>query len=199
MDKMWIMASDFFPHTNPSQKFVNWSDTLNDWVLDEERWFNYCVDMANRGVNMFRWLGWNCWFDWYAEFKDYKHNLTPWIQVSPGVYDLSQKNKRYWEIVKRMIEIANYPSQTAGINAPGIAIKIDLAYQYDKDKDDIKKNPFRNNNNGVHSLLEDVAFPFFEAYCLEWFKLKNEGLNIKFGMGNEMGDNSLYFGLSYFN
>jgi hypothetical protein len=140
---------------------------------------------------MFRWLGWNVWYDWYD--ISYKHNLTPFLQDQNGLYILTSRNDKYWEIVERMIQIANYPSQKSFINAPGITIWFDLFYQYRNDADDIKKSPWRNNTHGFTDLYDSAQQPFIEAYMLEWFKLKKKGLKIEFGIGNELLGDSLEF------
>jgi hypothetical protein len=193
-DKMYVIDGDMFVLTAPGQGHVTWEESKKDWVYHEESWFNYCgPDMANRGVNMMRWLGWSVWPNWYDN-QGYKTNLTPFIQVSPGIYDLSKRNNRYWEIAEQMIRVMNYPSQQEGIDAPGITLWIDLAYQYRNDNDDIKFSPWRNNVQGITDLYDPKCWPYFEAYMLEWFKLKKEkGLNIVFGMGNELGKDSLEF------
>lgn len=190
---MYFAISDMFAMTAPNQKFVTWDEVQKTWVLNEERWFNYCgPDMANRGVNQSRWLGWNCWYDWYD--SSYTHNLTPFVQGDDGLYRLTQRNDKYWEIAEKMIRIMNYPSQVEGNTAPGITLWIDLFYQYTNDVDDIRKSPWRNNTHGITSLYDPAARPFAEAYMLEWFKLaKEKGLKIVFGMGNEVTVEGLDF------
>ncbi len=188
-DKLYVAASHFFPLTAPSDKFVVWTGTT--WELDEIRWGNYCRELANAGVNIMRWLGWNHWFDWYD--KTLTHNLTPWLQQpNDGPYDLSQDNETYWKIADRMIEIANYPAQKPGIQAPGITIQEDLAYEYMNDKDDQQKSPWRNNVQGIVTLYAPAAWPYFEKYMLRWLALGKKH-KIVFGMGNEMGSESLDF------
>jgi hypothetical protein len=188
MDKLYVAASHFFPLTAPADKFVVWTGTT--WELDEIRWGNYCRELANAGVNFMRWLGWNHWFDWYD--KTYAHNLTPWLQQPNGLYDLTQVNEAYWKIAERMIEIANYPAQKPGRKAPGITLQLDLAYEYMNDKDDQQKSPWRNNVQGIVTLYAPAAWPYFEKYMLRWLALGKKH-KIVFGMGNEMGSESLDF------
>lgn len=193
-DKLYVIDGDFFTLTAPSQGHVTWSAEKNTWVLNTERWFNYCgPDMANRGVNMMRWLGWSVWPNW-TDPNGYKTNLTPFIQVSDGVFDLTKRNDKYWELAEQMIRIMNHPTQKEGVTAPGITLWMDLAYQYTNNKDDIKFSPWRNNVQGIKDLYDPACWQYFEKYMLEWFKLsKEKGLKIVYGMGNEMGEESLDF------
>lgn len=183
-DKMYIFSSDLFPLTNPGQGFVTWNGST--WTLNENRWGTYCAEMANRGVNFFRWLGWNPWYNWVVPSA---HNLTPFIEVSPGRFDLSQRNETYWNIARRMVEIMHYPAQKQGIEAPGIKLLIDLAFQYANDPDDRAKSPWRNNVQGTTSLYDEANWTFFECFAAEWMGLADET-----GMGNEMEAEGVEFG-----
>ena len=131
-DKMYLISGSLAAPFWQGDKFVMFDDTLNTWVLDEQRWFNFCHNLANRGVNLMRWLGWTVWED------TGKKNLTPFLFDENGKYILSSRNDKYWEIVEKMIKIANYPSQKSGITAPGITLWIDLFFQYYNDPDDKK-------------------------------------------------------------
>jgi hypothetical protein len=182
------LASPFWQ----ADKFVTWNGV--DWVIDEERWMNTCAEEANVGKNMERWLGWTVWED------TGRTNLTPFMVDSDGKYILSFPNERYWAIVQRMIEIANYPAQRPGISAPGITICIDLAFQYKDDLDDIKRSPFRNNTLGATSLYDPAVWPYFEAYVLRWIAMRKklhpitgQPLKIVIAEGNELLSDSLEF------
>jgi hypothetical protein len=190
-DKMYFISSSMFSLMDPTMSV--WDEEKQTWVLNEERWYNYCMDMANRGVNMFRWLGWSVWPNW-SDSNGYKTNLTPFVQVSEGVFDLTKRNNKYWEIAEQMIRIMNYPSQKAGNTAPGISLWIDLFYQYTNDSHDQQFSPWRNNVQGIKNLYDIENRQYALAYMLEWFKLaKEKGLKIVFGMGNEMTAESLDF------
>ena len=191
-DKMWFCASDVAALFRPENKFVYWSDFDKDWHLDEAAWGNYCAQLANLGVNMMRWFGWTCWHDYII--KDYKHNLTPFMEESSGLYHLLKWNETYWNIIDRAIEIANYPSQVTGVKAPGITIWIDLAYQYANDEDDKAKSPWRNNIQGIKSLYDPKCWPHFKDYAIRWFNLSRvKCRKIVYGLGNEMQKDSLQF------
>jgi len=188
-DKMYLISGSLAAPFWQGDKFVVFDDTKNTWVLDEQRWFNFCHNLANRGVNLMRWLGWTVWED------TGKKNLTPFLFDENGKYILSSRNDKYWEIIEKMIKIANYPSQKTGITAPGITIWIDMFFQYYNDKDDQKRSPWRNNTIGTTSLYDPANWPYTEAYMLEWFKLsKEKGCKIVYGMGNEMEGDCLEFG-----
>jgi len=189
-DKMWFCASDLMALFRPENEFVYWSDSDNTWYLDEYKWGTYCAELANRGVNMMRWLGWSVWFNYIV--KDYKHNLTPFIEESSGLYHLLKPNQTYWNIIDRAIEIANYPSTVTGIKAPGITIWIDLVYQYTNNEDDKKKSPWRNNVQGFKSLYDPKVWPHVKEYMITWLNLsKIKGRKIKYGLGNEIGADGL--------
>lgn len=185
-DKLYNSCGAMFPLHYQGDLFVTYNGVT--WVLNEERWFNFCQEMANRGVNMMRWLGWNVWA-WALGAK----NLGPFLMDVSGKYNLSVWNETYWQIAERMIQIMNYPSQKQGNTAPGITLDMDLFYQYTNDTDDQAGSPFRNNTIGTKSLYDEANWPFAEAYAMRWFALRNKGLKIEFGMGNELGGESLDF------
>ena len=177
-----------------ADKFVVWNGVT--WVLNEELWMNTCAEEANVGKNMERWLGWTVW-------EIGTVNLTPFMTDSQGKYILSSPNETYRNIIQRMIEIANYPAQKPGIDAPGITINIDLAFQYRKDEDDIARSPFRNNTLGTTDLYDPKNWPYFKEYMLWWFSLRHkkhpitgQPLKIKYSLGNEMLGDSLEFNYS---
>jgi hypothetical protein len=197
MDKMLIVCSPMFPLHFQGDKFVTWNGVT--WVLDENRWGTFCAEMADRGVNMMRWLGWNVWY--HLGGITPQRNLTPFMVDSSGKYILSFPNEKYWEIAERMIDIMNYPSQTKGNTAPGITLWMDLAYQYTYDADDIKGSPWRNNTIGTTDLYGQRNWQYFEACMLRWFALAKKihlmtgkPLKIVFSLGNELGAESLAFG-----
>lgn len=184
-DKLWIISGRLAAPFWQADGIVTWNGST--WILDEEKWMNLCAEEANIGKNMERWLGWTVWED------TGKTNLTPFMVDSDGKYILSFLNEKYFEILERMIQIANYPAQKPGKTAPGITIAIDLAFQYTNDPDDIRRSPFRNNTLGISSLYDPSAWPYFEAYALRLLDLRKkthpitgQPLKIKYGMGNEL-------------
>jgi len=184
-DKLWNSCGAMFPLHYQGDLFVTYNGVT--WVLNEERWFNFCQEMANRGVNIFRWLGWNVWA-WALGAK----NLGPFLMDASGKYNLSVWNETYWQIAERMIVIMNYPSQKPGNTAPGITLDMNLFYQYTGDANDQAGSPFRNNTIGTTSLYDEANWQYAEAYMLRWFALGKK-YKIVFGMGNELGADSLEF------
>ena len=216
MDKLQVAASSMFVLHYQGDKFVVHDGTT--WVLNEERTMNFYHDLADRGVNLGRLLGWNVWAHRadkdgnpaYDENDvlipgiipiDNAHNLTPFaVDPATGLFILSQWNEKYWELAERLVQIMNYPSQVKGNTAPGIRAWNDLAYQYTNDKGDIKGSPWRNNTLGTNDLYDPRNWPYFEAYVLRWFALAKkihpmtgQPLKLDFGYGNELGGESIDF------
>jgi len=142
------------------------------WILDEIYTNRFFCTAGNAGVSGQRILPWCPWGSHPDGMKD---QFAPYELIGAN-FDLSKFNDYYSPIVRRLIEIAR---------AYEIKTWFCLADNCQFHGPTKKWSPWITNVNGIASIYEAAAYPFFKKW-IEKCLVEFSGLNVGWPWGNEM-------------
>jgi len=182
-DKIYVGYSMITPYAWQGDPFDTCDGITH--VFDFEKFKEYARQIANTGINFWGLIPWGVWCQWLYDRYGINGVFQPYMLLGDR-FDLTNWNDYYWPTVRKIVEI---------LNDFGITVRFEL---YDSCQ---FHGPYRMYSPWFKNCQDFFVPSFGEQMPVEGYpyvaafvnKALGElaGLDVMFGLGNEMMDTEL--------